>query len=88
MEIPSSLENWLESTQDIPEEIRIWLEELLEQQTQLPVPSDENPSAEGQRPTNPPGQQNMAGTTTEPSTHFTITEEIHHFSGITNAAES
>ena len=88
LEIPSSLENWLESTQDIPEEIRIWLEELLEQQTQLPVPSDENPSAEGQRPTNPPGQQNMEGTTTEPSTHFTIIEEIHHFSGITNAGES
>ena len=49
MEIPSGLEEWLSTATDVPDEIRTWLEGLIEQQNNAPGgPGGEMPMEPGQ----------------------------------------
>lgn len=94
-QVPDDLESWLESAQDVPDDVRAWLEDVLEAQQGRP---QEPPTDNGQQPQPPQdgqqppqddaGQSGQGGDQqVQPSTAFTITQDSHTFSGITDSAQ-
>lgn len=100
MEIPDGLESWLSSAQDVPDDIRIWLEGLLEMQNSQPDRPDggtgeaatppegqEPPQDNGLSGRGDPGAGGTEAASGEASTLFTLSDGVHSFSGVTDSAQ-
>lgn len=99
MNLPEGLESWLEGAQDVPDEIRTWLEDLIAMQSGRPELPDDMTLPNGQEPPRGEGQPSEGGrpqgeipagggeeTTGEASEAFTLTGGVHSFSGVTDSA--
>lgn len=101
MEISDGLESWLSSAQDVPDDIRTWLEGLLEMQNSQPDRPDggtgeaatppegqeEPPQDNGQSGRGDPGAGGTEAASGEASTLFTLSDGVHSFSGVTDSAQ-
>ncbi len=88
MEIPEGLESWLNGAEDVPDEIRVWLEGLLERQHSQPVLPGAMAPQEGQEaPQDGDSWRGDGQAAAEASTRFTLSDGTHSFFGVTGSSQ-